>query len=319
MRTVAIRWFMRTTSINTGDRSLRHSLISIALVLIFLTAGPVSAEDIPATPSVVRVKECQITLASERLLASGQSGIVSIVHVREGDQVHQGQLLAELDASVSKATLAIAVKQAENDVNVRFARAAARVAQAEHESALEANRRQKGTFTRIELDKLRLEEERSLLQTEVADHEFDVNQLRRDEATALVESYRIVAPMNGIISRVFKSPGEAVQVGESLLECQSTDKVHVEAHVDIRLLQLVGKGRQVTVVPATPHPAAKADATGLEGTVFFVGVFADLVSQTVRVLVEVDNQSGLLLAGTEAVLEITPPAAATRPETVQRD
>jgi len=310
---------VRTTSINTGDRSLRHSLIPIALALICSIVVPVFAEEISRTPSVIRVKECQIILTSERLLASGQSGIVSIVQVREGDRVHQGQLLAELDASVSKATLAIAVKQAENDVNVRFARAAARVAQAEYESALDANRRQKGTFTRIELDKLRLEEERSLLQTEVADHEFDVNQLRRDEAAALVESYRIVAPMNGIISRVFKSPGEAVQVGESLLECQSTDKVHVEAHVDIRLLQLVGKGRQVTVVPMTPHPAAKVDATGLEGTVFFVGVFADLVSQTVRVLVEVDNQSGLLLAGTEAVLEIAPPSAATRPETVQRD
>ena len=44
--------------------------------------------------------------------------------------------------------------------------------------------------------------------------------LLRDEAAALVASYRILAPMNGIVSRVFKSPGEAVQVGESLLQCQ---------------------------------------------------------------------------------------------------
>ena len=314
-----VNWIFLIIDPGTGDRSLKRPSILVALTFFAVFALPAAAQESDAPPPTIRINECQITLMAERFLASGQNGIVSKVHVREGDLIEKGQLLAELDASVPKATLAIAEKQAENDVNVRFARAAARVAHAEYDSALEANKQQRNTFSRIELDKLRLEEERSILQTEVSSHEFRVNQLRRDEAVAIVESYRIVAPMNGVVARVYKSPGEAVQVGESLLQCQSTDTVHVEAHVQIRQLRHVKKGCQVTVMPVTPHPAVESQAATPNGSVFFVGVAADLVSQTVRVLVEVDNQNGLLLAGTEAVLEITPSATLTQSTATQSD
>ena len=94
--------------------------------------------------------------------------------------------------------------------------------------------------------------------------------------------------------------------------------------MNIKLLPLVTKGRHVKVIPTTPHPAIDPDAAAFDGTVFFVGVFADLSTDTVRVLVEVDNQHGLLLAGTDAVLEITPisavaQSAATQSISNQRD
>jgi multidrug efflux pump subunit AcrA (membrane-fusion protein) len=297
-----------------GRQSLKISSLLLVLSGFTPVVLPASAQERSAPSAVIRIPECQILLADERLLASGQSGIVSTVNVREGDRVKKGQLLAELDSSVPKATLAVAMKQAENDVNVRFAIAAAKVAQAELDSALDANDRQPNTFPRINLRKLRLEEVRSILETEVSRHEFELNRLRRDEAAALVDSYKIVAPMDGIISRVFKFHGEAVQVGEALLQCQSTDKVHVEAHVDIGLL---AKGRSVRVVPSRPNPAIKDDTTASEGTVFFVGVLADLTTETVRVLVEVDNRNGLLVAGTDAVIEI-PPVLTSTPSTGAR-
>lgn len=302
---------------STGDRSLRQLSIPFSLALFCTGILPICAQDDSENRSVIRVEECHITLAAERQLASGQSGIISVVHAREGDRVKKGQLLAELDATVPKATLAIAAKQAENDVNVRFARASARVASAEYRAAVDANKRRSGAFPPIQMQKMQLEEERSILEMEVSKHEFAVNKLRRDEAAALVASYRIVAPMNGLISRVFKSSGEAVQVGESVIQCQSTDKVHVEAHVNIKLLPLVTKGRHVKVIPTTPHPAIDPDAAAFDGTVFFVGVFADLSTDTVRVLVEVDNQHGLLLAGTDAVLEITPISAVAQSAATQ--
>ena len=298
---------------------MRHSLTAIVLVLVGTVVVPVAAQETDSTPSVIRVEECQIILASERLLASGQSGIVSRVHVREGDRVREGQLLAELDASVSKATLAIAAKQAENDVNVRFARAAAKVARAEYGAAEEANRIQPNAFTPIQMEKLRLEAERSILQTEVSEHEFEVNRLRRDEATALVDSYRILAPMNGKISDVFKYPGEAVQVGESLLECRSTDKIHVEAHVDMTYRGKITKGQTVSVHPNRPNPEVQVKPQEVEGTVFFVSDVNEPVSRTMRVLVEVDNRSHLLVAGTEAVLHFSALSASAQHNTAQLD
>ncbi|MCH2202652.1 MAG: efflux RND transporter periplasmic adaptor subunit [Fuerstiella sp.] len=281
---------------------MKYSFIAIVLTGagIFVLAGsPTFAENGPA---VTKIPECQILLADNPLLASGQSGIVAKVYVREGDRIRRGQLLAELDASVPKATLAVATKQTENDVNVRYAQAAADVALAEYEAAQESNRIQPNTFRRIEMRKLRLEQERSRLETEVSVHEFELNELRRDEAAALVRSYRIVAPIDGIVSGVFKSPGEAVQVGEAMLQCHSTEKIHVEAFVEIPVLSSLRKGQQVNVVPEIPNPAVESARTDVDGTVFFIGVLAEV--NTVRVLVEVDNRDGLLLAGTDAVIEV---------------
>lgn len=298
---------------------MKYAVISIVFIGVHSFGGMIPATAADETSEVIRIPECQILLAEERLLASGQSGIVSAVNVREGDRVRQGQLLAELDARVPRAALAVAAKQAENDVSVRFAKASARVAWAEFQAAREANRSERNTFSRIELEKLQLQQERSVLEIEVSQHEFEVNQLRRDEAAALVDSYRIVAPLDGLVTRVFKSPGEAVQVGETLLQCQSTDRVHVEAHVNIRLLRSVTPGRRVRVLPVSPNPAVGDAESGSEGTVFFVGVLADLTSQTVRVLVEVDNTNGLLVAGTDAVIELSPAPASDQTGEAQHE
>ncbi len=297
---------------------MKRLLISIIPAIASALMVSVFAQEEGDTESVIRIQDCQITLSTDRLLASGQSGIVAVVHVREGDRIRKGQLLAELDASVPKATLAVATEQAKNDVNIRYAIAASNYATVDYELSKHANKQVSDTFSRMELKKLELEKDRSVLEIEVSEHEFDVSQLRRDEAAALVASYRIAAPMNGIISHVYKSPGEAVQVGESVLQCRSTGVVYVEAQVDIHLLNLVTRGRKVKVIPLTPHPAVPNNGQGVEGTVFSVDVFADL-GKTVRVLVDVDNQNGLLLAGTEAVIEVSTVLKPKAPVTARRD
>lgn len=282
--------------------------LAVSLLARTQTASEIAHE---STSSVVQVPECVVTLADERDLASGQSGILKAVHVREGDRVKKGQLLAELDAAVPAATLAVAAKQAENDVNVRFAKLAEGVARAEYDSFLAAVRKESTAFSRIELKKMKLEWERSVVEIEAAQHEHQVNQLRRDEASEVVASYRIVAPMDGVISHVYKSRGEAVQVGETVLHCQNTDTLHVEADVHVRQRHLLQRGTKVRVVPSTEGTDSEV---GTIGSVFFVGVKADLTNSAVRVLVEVDNSEGLLLAGTDATIEF--PIAETVAEVV---
>jgi len=255
---------------------------------------------------VVRVDHCQIRLADKRELAAAQSGVLSAVHVREGDRIRKGMVLAELDVRVPEATLAVARKQAENDVSVRFAIAAAEVAKADYESARAANRIERDVIPEIELRKLRLEMERSILEIEVSKHELDVNGLRSDEAQALVTSYQIEAPMDGVVSRLFKLPGESMQAGEPLLQCQRPDIVYVSADVDIKLLSWLRKGRRVEVMPNIPHPSFRNAKPPIFGTVFYVAASVDPVSGKAHILVEVENTDGFLLAGTEATLAWKP-------------
>lgn len=294
-------------------------------LLIVSTLVDISHAQPPAEPGgdseVTRIEECVVKLADERSLASGQSGIIEKVHVREGDRVKKGQLLAELDARVPLAALAVAQTQADNDVNERFAVAAAEVAEAEYASVKASREKNRSSFAWIQEEKYRLERDRSRVEIEVAQHETKINEQRRDEAAALVATYRIYAPMDGVISRVYKAPGEAVQVGETLLECQNTEMIHVEANVKVHLLDKVRRGGRVRIVPDRKIVTAEGHSRAAEitGTVFFVGVLAELSSETVRVLVEAENRDGRLLAGTTAVLEVIPVLETSRAGTAQRD
>ncbi|HSG73560.1 MAG TPA: biotin/lipoyl-binding protein, partial [Planctomycetaceae bacterium] len=220
-----------------------HFRIGLAFaVLLLIHTGGSDVGSAQEKRTTFEVPNCNILLSDERMLAVGQTGNIARVHVREGDRVKQGQLLAELDASVPQAALAVAAKLAENDVDVRFAKVAAKVAEAEYALAVAANEQTPETFSEIELEKLKLEQERSRLQIEVAQQEYDANQLRRDEARALVESYRLLAPAEGLISRVYKQPGEAVQSGELLLEFKGTKTLKIEGELPVRALGSVRTG-----------------------------------------------------------------------------
>jgi len=268
---------------------------------------------------VHQVPECQIMPADDLELASGQSGIVLKVHVREGDRVKRGTLLAELDCRVQQATLATAQKEASNNVSVRFAKAAAAVADTEYELNLLANKRRAKTVSRMEIEKLRLEKNRSILEIEVSEHELEVSRLRRDEAQTLVESYRIVAPSTGVVTKLFKAPGEAMQTGEALLQCVNTEVVHITAEVEIKHLASLRQGQTVTVFPDQPHPSAQYEDVLITGTVFFISPAVDPHMKKASVLIEVDNQADWLLAGTFATIEWTEEPKADSSATVQQE
>ncbi len=84
---------------------MKHFFSTIAIILSCIAIDSVSAQSGEQLSQTVRVDGCQIILADERDLAAGQNAIVSAVHVREGDRVRKGMLIAELDARVPKATL----------------------------------------------------------------------------------------------------------------------------------------------------------------------------------------------------------------------
>ena len=302
---------------------MRHRLSTACAVLLCLTAGFVfshsaSSQSAKSRSVVHQVPECQILPADDLALASGQSGIVSKVHVREGERVKKGTLLAELDCRVQQATLLTAQKEASNDVSVRFAQEAAAVARMDYEMNRRANERRAKTVSKMEIEKLRLEKNRSILEIEVSEHELEVSRLRRDEARTLVDSYRIVAPGVGVVTKLFKAPGEAVQTGEALLQCVNTDILHITAEVEVKHLASLRQGQTVTVFPDQPHPSARNEEVLITGTVFFVSPAVDPFMKKARVLIEVDNRAGWLLAGTLATIEWVEQNEEESPTTVQQ-
>ena len=77
-------------------------------------------------------------MAEEAQIPAQEPGVLKKLPVREGQSVAVGDLLAQIDdeqprvaADVAQAKLDVASKQATDDINVRYARAAADVAKVE--------------------------------------------------------------------------------------------------------------------------------------------------------------------------------------------
>lgn len=294
------------------------SAFAAALLLgVFITGGSMAqvkargaGDGVSKAPTEKRsqsieIVKCAIRLLDEVTLASDRPGIISFVKPREGDTVREGDLVAGLQDDVAKATLAIAAFEAESDIEIRYSEKASQVAEVEHQKALEANRTVKA-IPEVEVLRLKLAAEKTLLELESARHKQAVSRLKRDEAQAQLDTLSIKAPFSGVVTVVHRAKGEAVKQGDQVLELVSTDKVRVDGLVDIRDVWNIKPGVEVEVRLDIAGAELEVEKQTFRGRLMFIDVRAEPVSQAVRVWAEVDNPDNLLRAGLFAKMTIYP-------------
>ncbi|HLJ11012.1 MAG TPA: HlyD family efflux transporter periplasmic adaptor subunit, partial [Planctomycetaceae bacterium] len=249
-----------------------------------------------------------VKLLDEVVLSFERAGILSLLPIREGDQVHEGQLVAMLKDDVARAALAVAEQEASSDVDIRFAQKASEVAQAEYDKIMEANRRFPGTVPDVEVRRARLAADKTVLEIEKATHTRAVHLLKRDEAAVQLETYKIEAPFDGFVTRVHFSKGASVRPGDSVIELVSTKRVRVEGYVAVSDLGAVRPGSKVSVRLESPDTSAEGAKISYPGKIVFVDVKSRPVEHTVRVWAEVENLENMLRAGLTPSMTILPPA-----------
>jgi len=291
----------------------RHFLIALFLLISLAFAFQIVWDDEAAsaqspaktvTANSIRLTGCRVKLIDEVVLSSDQIGILSFVIPREGERVDENQLLAQIDDSIVRATYAIVDKQAENDVEVRYARKAGELAQVKYLRAIEANRDVPNTIPDLEIRELRLSAEKALLQFEQSQSNLLINKLKRGETKELLNKYRVVAPFTGIVRQTFKKRGESVNQGEPILELVNTGRVKVEGHIGIEDLAKIRRGSEVRIRVDLPDIELEVEKFEFTGRLAFVDVRIEPVSRKVRVWAEVDNRDGLLMDGYLATMTI---------------
>jgi multidrug efflux pump subunit AcrA (membrane-fusion protein) len=200
--------------------------------------------------------------------------------------------------------MAIAEREAGNDVELRFAQKVAELSQLKYERALAANERIAGTVSDLEMKELRLAAERSALQCEQAEHRLAVARLRRDEAKATLDSYHIVSPFKATVRATFKQPGEVVQEGEVVAEIVNLERVRVDGNVPLQDLPALALHSDVIVRIDSSSESTRATTQDYPARLEFIDVKVEPVSQKVHVAAELDNQDGLLREGLTATMFI---------------
>lgn len=261
--------------------------------------------------------ECRIVLIRQVTLACDRSGVVRSVEIHEGDAVPAQQQVVLIADEVARANLAVAEKKASNDVDVRFNQKARDVAEIEYQKNVEANdkaaAKSKGegkqtvvAVSLLEIEKLKLAAQKASLSIEQAENELALNKLTAEQVRAELATHAVIAPFAGVVTRVYKHPGEAVRQGDPILELVNVDRVRIEGRValpDVRAIKLKHKVRVKLNDPDFDLPEESEE---FEGRVTFVDVTVDPVTRETRVWAEVENRDNILRAGlmAEMVIEI---------------
>jgi multidrug efflux pump subunit AcrA (membrane-fusion protein) len=282
--------------------------------LLLLTAAwlaPAQLAEVGAAPGgPIVIQPCLVSLIDEAKVSTKEAGVLVEVAVAPGARVKQGDLLARIDDVDAKAHLDVAKfkleqaeEEAKSDVNVRYSRAAAAVAEADYRAAEEANRRAPNTYSATDLRRLwltwnraTLEIEKSQVDLRIAGLKAKVSQAETKVAEENLNRRQIISPVDGIVVEVKRRPGEWVQPEllrrEAVAEETAGYVVHVVRLDRLRVEGLVDPAlappgtllnRTVTVAPARGRAAA------FQGKVVFVSPLAQNDGKF-RIWAEVQNQ-----------------------------
>ena len=175
------------------------------------------------------------TIKSERDVNVGAqvSGQIKRLHVALGDQVKQGQLLAEIDSTTQNNTLRNAEAQ------VALLRAQLQAKEALFRQAEITFKRQQGLFKLDATSKAELDGAEATLATTRADINALQAQIRQasisvDTARVNLGYTRILAPIDGVVTGVIAEEGRtvnAVQSAPTIIKLSRLDRVLIKAQI----------------------------------------------------------------------------------------
>jgi multidrug efflux pump subunit AcrA (membrane-fusion protein) len=237
-------------------------LFLAGFVLLFPLSFVVRAADTVVLPG------CEISPVDEVAVPAQEPGLLMKIPVREGQQVTKGELLAQIDDIVPRAKqnvasykLDVAQREAKDDINIRFSKAAAAVARADCEQDDDANRRIPGTVQQatvrehlLKTRQMELSIEKAVKDMDVAKLQAGVSQAELDAAAAEVARCRIVAPLDAMVMELKPHAGEWVQAGDTITRLLRLDLLRVEGTLDAKSYRPSEiQDQPVQVVVTLPH------------------------------------------------------------------
>jgi len=232
-------------------------------------------------------------------LAAQRDGRVTSVAIGIGDQVHAGQLMAQMDDSLLQAQFAA------QKARVAAAQAQVREWQASQQSAVADLQRadalhdakilsdEDWEVAKYKVDETNAEVERYKSEQAAAEAELNATQVALDQS-------RIMAPFNGVVGRVSARANQQVKQGDILFWVTAEAPLRVLFTAPESAMRRLGVGRSLDLTTA--------DYPGLHqaGHVLRVSPVVDPASASIQVIGAVDRPSPLLKPGMSMQVRLAP-------------
>ena len=276
-------------------RQILHLLI---LTFICIHGNVSFAEEIP-------VRDSTTSFANRVSLSTERPGMLADVP-KEGTRIKPDQLVIRLKDDVPLANLRLANARAEGESDIRIAEKAAAAAAAEYDAAVAANRISSSNpaYPPTHMTRLKLDAEAAKLKIAKAQHEQTLNKLAAEQASAELRTYHVIAREGGMVTRIFKHPGEVIQQGEAIVQVVNTDVLRVEGYVKVTDVDKIRVGMPVRVTFQVPGDRSMKPSKPYSGKLGYVDVSVQEVSENVFVWAEIDNREAQLREGLTATMVI---------------
>ena len=276
-------------------RQARLARAAVWLALAIATTGGARALADPGLPpptlpgsAAADELDCVIEPRSRITLSSPLQAVVEMVSVDRGDLVEKGQVVAALESSVERATVASAAARARMDGRVRSRQAKLDFAARGLGRSTELSK--KDAISGQQLDEAEHEKRAAEGDLLEAKEDKELAALELERAKAALELRSIHSPVKGVVVRRILSPGEFADPPQ-ILELAEIDPLRVEVFAPVSWLGRITVGQRAHVVPEAPVGG------GYEAKVTVVDRVVDAASGTFGVRLELPNPAYALAAG----------------------
>lgn len=256
--------------------------------LVFFTVLLFQINPLPCSASDFLVLDGVIEPSLIVRVGSPVSGVLESVMVDRGDLVQKGQVIAELQSGVERASLDLAEARAGMDSSVR-------AREARHEFNLRKEKRFEGLAKNAvisfeDLDEARTNSLISMLELEEARDNQTLARLDLNRSMEVVRRMTILSPINGVVMSRSLTAGEYVE-NQTIVQLARIDPLHVEVFAHVTLLDRIHSGMKAEIRPAV------YEGVVYEARVKVVDRVVDAASGTFGVRLELPNPDYSLPAG----------------------
>jgi membrane fusion protein, multidrug efflux system len=231
-------------------------------------------------------------------VSSAEQGVVTKLLVKEGDAVHEGQLLATLDTDVLEAAMEIAKVGKESMGRIKSATAAAELKKDRFEKLQELQA--DGHAHPEEVARAKAELEIAEAELLAAKDEQKIKELEYTRIATQIARRKIISPIDGIVTKIHKEVSEQVAATDPIvLTIVQCDRLKVVFPVAVGEVGRFSVGQKVAV-------NFPGDTAVAKGSIETVSQVTDPESGTVRVKVIIDNVQQHYRSGMACFLSIIP-------------
>jgi RND family efflux transporter MFP subunit len=221
--------------------------------------------------------------SADVVLSFIQPGRIASVHVKEGDLVRENQVLVRQDSAAENEQLMMIKEESEDMTQIESQKASLTQKKEYLKSLIWAAER--GSATEAEIEDAKLDVKIAELSLKSAEFNHEQSKRRYREAKIRFDNMTVRSPLSGRVNKVEVEVGESINSLTNAVRVVKTEPLWVDVHVPFEDSDRLKVNQTAQVI----FPDSGQET--VTGTVIFISTVADAASSTLRVRIEIPNNS----------------------------